>query len=131
MIVPNLFSDAAGTYRGMDGAVHQASSDHYTVFSLWDTYRATHPLYTLIDHERTGDFLRTFERMFDQTGRLPVWELAGNETECMIGYHGASVVADAAIKGLSPLIRKRLWKWFGGVRCIPCSVCRSSARRAI
>lgn len=107
MIVPNLFSDVTGSYRGMDGAVHQASSDHYTVFSLWDTYRATHPLYTLIDHERTADFLRTFERMFDQTGRLPVWELAGNETECMIGYHGASVVADAAIKGLSPLDKNK------------------------
>lgn len=107
MIVPNIFSDISGKYRGMDGEVHQAEGDHYTVFSLWDTYRTTHPLYTLIDHKRTQDFIYTFERMFDQTGRLPIWELAGNETECMIGYHGASVLADAAVKGLSPLSPER------------------------
>lgn len=106
-IVPNLFSDVDGQYRGMDGQVHQANTDHYTVFSLWDTYRATHPLYTLIDHERTADFLRTFDRMQQQSGRLPVWELAGNETECMIGYHGASVLADAVAKNLSPLAPQR------------------------
>jgi len=107
MIVPNIFSDVDGRYRGMDGEVHAADGDHYTVFSLWDTYRAAHPLYTLIDHQRTADFLRTFDRMFSQTGRLPIWELAGNETECMIGYHGASVIADAQMKGLSPLSDER------------------------
>lgn len=106
-IVPNVFNDVDGQYRGMDQQIHQAETDHYTVFSLWDTYRATHPLYTLIDHQRTADFLHTFDRMQQQTGRLPVWELAGNETECMIGYHGASVLADAVAKNLSPLAPQR------------------------
>lgn len=102
-LAPNIFSDVDGRYRGRDNAIHQLSGsegDHYTVFSLWDTYRATHPLYALVQQDRTIDFLTTFERQFDQGGDLPVWELAGNETECMIGYHSVSVIADAYIKGL-------------------------------
>lgn len=99
-IVPNLFSDVAGSYRGMDGTVHQSSHPQYTVFSLWDTYRAAHPLYTLVEQKRTADFIRTFLRMYQEGGRLPVWELAGNETECMIGYHSVSVIADAYLKGI-------------------------------
>ncbi|MCJ8291991.1 MAG: glycoside hydrolase family 92 protein [Crocinitomicaceae bacterium] len=102
-LAPNLFSDVDGRYRGRDNAIHQlneSEGNNYTVFSLWDTYRATHPLYTLVQQERTLDFLNTFERQFDQGGDLPVWELAGNETECMIGYHSVSVIADAYVKGL-------------------------------
>jgi predicted alpha-1,2-mannosidase len=102
-IAPNLFSDIDGRYRGRDNAIHQLKENdgkNYTVFSLWDTYRATHPLYTIIQQDRTMDFLNTFERQFDQGGDLPVWELAANETECMIGYHSVSVIADAYIKGL-------------------------------
>lgn len=99
-IVPNLFSDVDGQYRGMDGTTHSAQDSQYTVFSLWDTYRAAHPLYTLIEQERTGAFIRSFLRMYQDGGRLPVWELAGNETECMIGYHSVSVIADAYGKGL-------------------------------
>ncbi|MDG1333485.1 MAG: GH92 family glycosyl hydrolase [Crocinitomicaceae bacterium] len=102
-LAPNLFSDVDGRYRGRDNAIHQLSEsegENYTVFSLWDTYRATHPLYTIVQQDRTIDFLNTFERQFDQGGDLPVWELAGNETECMIGYHSVSVIADAFIKGL-------------------------------
>lgn len=102
-IAPNLFSDIDGKYRGRDNQIHQLSEsegENYTVFSLWDTYRAAHPLYTLVQRERTLDFLNTFERQYDQGGDLPVWELAGNETECMIGYHSVSVIADAYIKGL-------------------------------
>lgn len=75
-------------------------SEPYTVFSLWDTFRAAHPLYTIIDQKRTVDFINTFIRQYEQGGRLPVWELAANETECMIGYHSVSVIADAMAKGI-------------------------------
>lgn len=110
-IVPNRFSDADGWYRGQDGRLFEARNHtQYTVFSLWDTYRAAHPLYTLIDEARTQDYLQSFLRMYEQAGHLPVWELAGNETWCMIGYHSASVITDAVMKGLvdSTLARKLL-----------------------
>ena len=98
--VPNLWSDADGRYRGMDGRIHSdADHAHYTVFSLWDTYRTAHPLYALIQPERTQDFIATMLDHFDQSGRLPVWELAANETDCMIAYHSVSVLADAHAKG--------------------------------
>jgi predicted alpha-1,2-mannosidase len=102
MIVPNIVSDINGTYQGMDKKQHSGQGDHYSVFSLWDTYRATHPLYTLIEQKRTHDFMKTFLRMYRQSGRLPVWELASNETNCMIGYHAVSVIADAMAKGIVP-----------------------------
>ena len=72
----------------------------YTVFSLWDTFRAAHPLYTIIDQKRTADFINTFIRIYEQGGRLPVWELWGEETDTMIGYHAVSVIADAMSKGI-------------------------------
>ena len=100
---PNTFSDVDGRYRGYDGAIHQLPEDsksNYTVFSLWDTYRATHPLFTITQVQRTNDFIRTFLRQFEQKGTLPIWELAGNETGCMIGYHSVSVIADAYNKGI-------------------------------
>jgi predicted alpha-1,2-mannosidase len=113
MIHPNIFQDYDGSYRGMDGKIHNIAdfsnpkskiqnpkSDHYTVFSLWDTFRAAHPLYTIIDQKRTVDFINTFIRQYEQGGRLPVWELAGNETDTMIGYHAVSVIADAMAKGI-------------------------------
>ena len=101
-LAPNLFSDHDGRYRGRDNQIHEVVKDknQYSVFSLWDTYRGTHPLYTLIQQERTNDFINTFLNQFDQGGDLPVWELAGNETECMIGYHSVSVIADAYLKGI-------------------------------
>ncbi|MEK0421198.1 MAG: hypothetical protein RLZZ161_1049 [Bacteroidota bacterium] len=102
VIVPNVVSDANGSYRGMDKKQHEGKGDHYSVFSLWDTYRATHPLYTLIEEKRTRDFIKTFLRMYRESGRLPVWELAANETNCMIGYHAVSVIADAMAKGIMP-----------------------------
>jgi len=74
--------------------------ENYTVFSLWDTFRAAHPLYTIIDEKRTAEFINTFIRQYEQGGRLPVWELAGNETDTMIGYHAVSVIADAMAKGI-------------------------------
>jgi len=75
-------------------------SEQYTVFSLWDTFRAAHPLYTIIDEKRTVDFINTFIRQYEQGGRLPVWELWGEETDTMIGYHAVSVIADAMEKGI-------------------------------
>ena len=101
MIAPNLYSDVDGRYSGMDMQTHTAK-DHnqYTVFSLWDTYRATHPLYTLIEQERTVDFIKTFLNQYEQGGQLPMWELAGNYTGCMIGYHATPVIADAYMKGI-------------------------------
>jgi putative alpha-1,2-mannosidase len=75
-------------------------SGHYTVFSLWDTFRAAHPLYTIIDQKRTVDFINSFIRIYEQGGRLPVWELWGEETDTMIGYHAVSVIADAMAKGI-------------------------------
>ncbi len=101
MIAPNLFMDVDGRYRGTDLKIHQAT-DHtnYTIFSLWDTFRATHPLYTIIDEQRTTDFIRTFLHQYQQGGQLPVWELAANYTGCMIGYHSVSVITDAYMKGI-------------------------------
>ncbi|HHG83427.1 MAG TPA: glycoside hydrolase family 92 protein, partial [Bacteroidetes bacterium] len=101
MLAPNLFSDAKGNYRGMDGKSHALkASRQYTVFSLWDTFRATHPLFTIIEQQRTEAFIQTFLRQYQEGGQLPVWELAGNYTGCMIGYHAISVIADAYLKGL-------------------------------
>lgn len=101
MLQPNIAQDVDGSYMGRDFKVHKtAGFDYYTVFSLWDTFRATHPLYTLIEQKRTVDFINTFIKQFEHGGRLPVWELASNETDCMIGYHSVSVIADAMVKGL-------------------------------
>ncbi len=102
MIAPNLISDVDGRYRGMDNKIHklEKNENQYTVFSLWDTYRATHPLYTIIDTNRSAQFIRTFLRQYNQSGDLPVWELNANETDCMIGYHSTSVITDAFKKGI-------------------------------
>ncbi len=102
MTAPNLFMDVDGRYRGRDFKIHKADGfSNYTVFSLWDTFRAAHPLYNIIDQKRTRDFIRTFLVQYEQGGRLPVWELTANETDTMIGYHAVSVIADAAAKGIS------------------------------
>ena len=100
-LAPNLFMDVDGKYRGRDLKVHQSDNfENHTVFSLWDTYRATHPLYTILQQERTLDFIKTMITQYEQGGRLPVWELAANETECMIGYHSIPVIVDAYMKGI-------------------------------
>jgi predicted alpha-1,2-mannosidase len=101
MVQPNISQDIDGKYRGRDNKIHQAEGfDYYSVFSLWDTFRAAHPLYTLIDKKRTADYINTFLKQYEQGGRLPVWELSSNETDCMIGYHSVSVIADAMVKGI-------------------------------
>ncbi|MCE1228172.1 MAG: GH92 family glycosyl hydrolase [Firmicutes bacterium] len=101
MLSPNVFQDVDGMYLGRDLEVHGAEPNtHYTVFSLWDTFRALHPLLSIIDRPRSSAFARTFLRQYEQGGRLPVWELAANETECMIGYHAVPVLADLILKGI-------------------------------
>jgi len=98
---PNLYIDTDGLYRGRDLLAHKAEDfTNYTVFSLWDTFRATHPLFTILETDVTQDFIRTFIKQYEQGGLLPVWELSGNETGTMIGYHAVSVIADAYNKGL-------------------------------
>ncbi|PKA83212.1 putative alpha-1,2-mannosidase [Ulvibacter sp. MAR_2010_11] len=101
MIAPNLYQDVDGRYRGMDLEIHQTTNfDYYTVFSLWDTYRAAHPLYTIIEQERTKDFINTFLAKYDEGGIMPIWDLSANYTGCMIGYHAVPVIADAYLKGI-------------------------------
>lgn len=100
-VQPNIYNDVDGRYRGRDMEIHTDSSDYYTVFSLWDTFRAWHPLMTIIDEKRTLAFIKTFINQYEQGGLLPVWELSSNETECMIGYHSVSVIADAMVKGIN------------------------------
>ena len=100
-IAPNLYQDVDGRYRGMDMKIHNAKDfDYYTVFSLWDTYRAAHPLYTIIEQEKTNDFVNTFLAKYDEGGIMPIWDLAANYTGCMIGYHAVPVIADAYLKGI-------------------------------
>ncbi|MFN0013415.1 MAG: GH92 family glycosyl hydrolase [Saprospiraceae bacterium] len=101
MLAPNIYSDVNGQYRGRDKEVHQAvGHEVYTVFSLWDTYRATKPLFTILEPRRTNDFVQTFLRQYEQGGLLPVWELSACETDCMIGNHAIPVIADAWRKGI-------------------------------
>lgn len=99
MIAPNLYTDSDRRYRGTDREIHVAEGfTNYTVFSLWDTYRAAHPLFTITVPELVPDFINTMLSIRDQQGKLPVWSLAGNETNCMIGYHAVPVIADAIHK---------------------------------
>ena len=101
MLAPNLYQDVDGRYRGMDLEVHKTDQfDYYTVFSLWDTYRAAHPLYTLIEVDRTNDFINTMLAKYKEGGIIPIWDLSGCYTGCMIGYHGVPVIADAYMKGI-------------------------------
>ncbi len=101
MLNPNLYTDADRQYRGRDFKIHPAEGfDYYTLFSLWDTYRAAHPLLTILDEKRTNDFITTFIRQYQEGRMLPVWELSANETGCMIGYHSVPVIWDAWQKGI-------------------------------
>ena len=102
MIAPTLFCDTDGTYRGADGKNHNADGWHnYSTFSLWDTFRATHPLYTITTPERVNDMINSFIAFYEQHGRLPVWNMWGSETDMMIGYHSVPVIADAYLKGIN------------------------------
>ncbi len=102
LLTPNIFSDVDGKFIGMDKKIHSIQNKHdmYTVFSLWDTFRAEHPLFTLIEPERDLDMVRSLITKYKNGGLLPVWELAANETGTMIGYHSIPVITDAYFKGI-------------------------------
>ena len=101
MFAPAIYNDVNGDYRGADGEVHNTGGEftNYTIFSLWDTYRAAHPLATLIHKDMQADYVNTFLNIYDQQGKLPVWHLHANETDCMIGNPGVIVLGDLVMKG--------------------------------
>ena len=99
MFAPSVFSDVNGDYRGADGKVYHGDFKNYTTFSLWDTYRAAHPLMTIIHPEKQRDIAQTMLHIYEQQGKLPVWHLVGNETDCMVGNPGIPVLIDIALKG--------------------------------
>ena len=102
LINPTIYMDADGKYKGLDQNIHQANGfTNYTTFSLWDTYRALHPLFNIIDPARNNDMVKSMLAHFEQSPEhmLPVWSNSGNENWCMSGYHSVSVIADAIIKG--------------------------------
>jgi len=101
MLAPTIYSDVDGAYYGPDKKVHQADRwTNYSTFSLWDTYRAAHPLYTYIEPARVNDMVKSFIAFYEQNGRLPVWNFYGSETDMMIGYHSVPVIVDAYLKGI-------------------------------
>ena len=115
MVAPTLFDDADGKYRGMDGKVHTlpAGAHNYSTFSLWDTYRALHPVYTLILGDRVPNMVNCLIRMAEESpAGVPVWPLQGEETGCMVGYHSSSVVAEAIVKGFPGIDAKAAYAPF-------------------
>jgi predicted alpha-1,2-mannosidase len=103
MLAPVTYMDVDGRYRGADDAIHQAQGyTNYHIFSLWDTYRAAHPLFTILQPERDGEMIRSMLAHREQSVHkvLPVWSFGANETWCMIGYHAVPVIADAFLKGI-------------------------------
>jgi predicted alpha-1,2-mannosidase len=111
-LAPNLYQDVTGEYRGFDQNIRQAKGfTNYTVFSLWDTYRATHPLFTLIQAPRDADMINSMLAHFDQSVEhmLPIWSLQANETWCMVGYHAVPVIVDAYLKGVPGFDRDRAY----------------------
>ena len=100
MLAPIVFSDINGEYKGADDKIHKAKDyTKYSIFSLWDTFRAEHPLFTIVQPERVNDLINSILSHYNEYGLLPVWELLGNETGTMIGYHGIPVITDAILKG--------------------------------
>ncbi|ULT26330.1 glycoside hydrolase family 92 protein [Sphingobacterium sp. E70] len=101
MLAPTIFGDVDGTYFGADRKIHQAEGwTNYSTFSLWDTYRASHPLFTYLDPNRVNDMVKSFIAFYEQHGRLPVWNIYGSETDMMIGNHAIPVIVDAYLKGI-------------------------------
>ena len=110
MIEPSVFSDVNGEYRGADGMVHPSvTHTSYTTFSLWDTYRAQMPLMTILHPDREADMVNTMIDICKEQGRLPVWHLMANETDCMVGDPGSIAVADAVVKGIGGINRDAAW----------------------
>lgn len=101
MLAPTIYSDVDGAYYGPDKQIHHTNGwTNYSTFSLWDTYRAAHPLYTYTSPDRVNDMVKSLIAFYEQNGRLPVWNLYGSETDMMIGYHAVAVIADAYLKGI-------------------------------
>ena len=108
MLAPTIYSDVDGAYYGPDKQVHQADGwTNYSTFSLWDTYRAAHPLYTYIEPQRVNDMVKSFLAFSEQNGRLPVWNFYGSETDMMQGYHAVPVIVDAYLKGIGDFDPKK------------------------
>jgi len=110
MINPTVYMDVDGQYKGIDQMVHKAVGfTNYTTFSLWDTYRALHPLFNIIEPKRNADMVRSMLAHFDQSPEhmLPIWSNSANENWCMSGYHAVAVIADAVIKGNAPFDTKK------------------------
>lgn len=108
MLAPTIYSDVDGAYYGPDKQVHQADGwTNYSTFSLWDTYRAAHPLYSYIEPQRVNDMVKSFLAFSEQNGRLPVWNFYGSETDMMIGYHAVPVIVDAYLKGIGDFDPKK------------------------
>jgi predicted alpha-1,2-mannosidase len=146
---PTLFDDADGSYRGMDGQNHQLphGERNYTTFSLWDTYRAEHPLHTLIHADRVPDMVNSLIRMAQQSpAGMPVWPLQGKETGTMTGYHSAAVIAEACQKGFTGIdykaayecMHKRAFvddyrglKWYREMGYIPCDLEEESVSKTL
>jgi predicted alpha-1,2-mannosidase len=149
MLGPALFDDVDGKYKGMDGAVHQlkAGQRNYTTFSLWDTFRANHPLFTLVQPERIPDMMNSLIRMAEQSpAGMPVWPLQGKETGTMTGYHSAAVIAEACVKGFTGIdtkaayavMKKRAFtedyrglKWYRDLGYIPCDLEEESVSKTL
>jgi predicted alpha-1,2-mannosidase len=115
MMAPTLFCDVDGRYRGMDSAIHTLPSgqSNYSTYSLWDTYRALHPLFTLVQPERNADLVQGLVRMtLESPLGPPIWPLQGIETRCMIGWHSAVVIAEAYAKGVKGVDYKAVWPAF-------------------
>ncbi len=100
MVSPNLISDADGSYRGWDGKIHKSDRNLYTNFSLWDTYRGTHPLHVLLNPGKNNEFINSMLQRYNEIGELPINEYGINETFCMIGNHSIPVIVDAYLKGI-------------------------------
>ncbi len=108
MLAPTLFSDVNGDYYGPDKAIHKATDfTNYSTFSLWDTFRATHPLFTIIHPNRVNNMIKSMLAFHDQNGKLPIWSLQGNETNCMSGISAVPVIADAVLKDIGDFDRHR------------------------
>ena len=108
MIAPTIYSDVDGAYYGPDKKVHQSDGwVNYSTFSLWDTYRAAHPLFTSTEPERVNDMVKSFIAFYEQNGHLPVWNFYGSETDMMIGYHAVPVIVDAYLKGIGDFDAKK------------------------
>ena len=100
-LAPTIFGDVDGAYFGADRKIHRAEGwTNYSTFSLWDTYRASHPLFTYTDPDRVNDMVKSFIAFYEQNGRLPVWNIYGSETDMMIGNHAIPVIVDAYLKGI-------------------------------